>query len=142
MEAEELKRGVVYRLRARNIACGVYDGQGGFIGIRTKFGGRFLDREYWGEDAAKPIIGEGLVECHGTAYPKEKLADLPEGIEVAEGLGTKDEITGRLIEFDKPVDQGGKGWYFLDTGERAEKARPIGIPNTQLFEFLDQLLKR
>jgi hypothetical protein len=43
--------GRVYKLDCRNLSYGVYDGKGGFIGIRTKFGSRFLDTElHWDAD--------------------------------------------------------------------------------------------
>jgi hypothetical protein len=42
----ELITGRLYRIRSRNLPYGVYDGFGGFVGIREKFGSLFLDTEY------------------------------------------------------------------------------------------------
>lgn len=39
----ECKKRRVYKLHSRNLSFGVFDGDTGFIGIRTKFGSRFLD---------------------------------------------------------------------------------------------------
>ncbi len=43
---EDLERGMVYKIRCRNLQLGVWDGNTGFIGIRTKWGDRFLAKEY------------------------------------------------------------------------------------------------
>ncbi|HYM79098.1 MAG TPA: hypothetical protein VE377_24195 [Candidatus Dormibacteraeota bacterium] len=44
----ELVKGKVYRLNSRGLSCGVWNGEEGFVGIRTKFGNRFLDKEiHW-----------------------------------------------------------------------------------------------
>lgn len=40
-----IKRGI-YRIRSRNLSIGLFDGEKGFIGIRTKFGDRYLFTEY------------------------------------------------------------------------------------------------
>jgi hypothetical protein len=133
--SEELKKGVVYRIRSRNLSCGVYDGRGGFIGIRKKFGSRYLDCEYW--DGRTDLAG--VAEYLGTAYPQEQIAVVPEGIPLKIHLGTEDEVTGREVAFDLPVADGGKGWYFKDTGEASDKIRPMSVTNKQLFEFLDKL---
>ncbi len=57
----------LYRLLARNLRIGVWDGgRQEFVGIRTKFGRRFLDSEnHW--DA----------EEFATASPLEVLGELP-----------------------------------------------------------------
>lgn len=132
---EELKKGVVYRIRSRNLSCGVYNGSGGFIGIRQKFGSRYLDCEYW--DGRTELAG--VPEYLGTAYPQEQIAVLPEGIPLLIDLGAEDETTRRAVAFDTPVADGGKGWYFKDTGEASDKIRPMSVTNKQLFEFLDKL---
>jgi hypothetical protein len=69
----ERVQGHLYRLRSRNLHLGVYDGDGGFIGIREKFGDRYLFTEY---------------DCrcgppYGTATPVEDLGPAPEGLEIS-----------------------------------------------------------
>ena len=78
---EACKHRGVYRIKARNITIGVFDEPWKtFIGIREKWGRRFLDREYhW--DCGPP---------HGTATPLEELpVTLPEDM----GLDTRDPAT-------------------------------------------------
>ena len=62
----ELVDGKVYRLNSRNLSIGVYNSEHkGFVGIRTKFGSRFLDEEiewdadtHYGTARALECIGE------------------------------------------------------------------------------------
>lgn len=63
---EQCKHGMLYRLRSRNLKMGVFSSEtSGFVGIRTKFGSRFLDHEtYRGAD-------------DGTALPLEELEPCP-----------------------------------------------------------------
>ena len=73
-----------YLIYARNFYYGVFSKEkNGFIGIRTKFGQRYLFTEYhW--DTGEP---------HGTAKPFEALnVDLPENIEL-------DEFNEELFEY-------------------------------------------
>lgn len=70
----ECVKGRVYEIRCRNLLFGVYDGEGGFIGIRTKFGSRYLFTEYhW--DKGPPF---GTVMGH-------KDTGIDVGIEAVEG---------------------------------------------------------
>ena len=58
----------VYKLSSRNLTIGVFDSSANsFMGIRTKFGNEFLDREiHWDADIS-----------FGTACPIEYMGDLP-----------------------------------------------------------------
>lgn len=71
---DELVPRRLYLVQSRNLRYTIYDGKLGFIGIRTKFGSRFLFTEYhW--DA----------EAYGTVSAMEdKGVDLPEGIALDE----------------------------------------------------------
>ena len=42
----ECKKGFLYEIHSRNLDFGVFDGNDGFIGIREKFGKRYLFTEY------------------------------------------------------------------------------------------------
>jgi hypothetical protein len=74
----ELLHRRIYRLYSRNLRLGVWDGTaggpgsqytGGFIGIRTKFGNRFLDMEFHFEDG--PPFGTAVaMEDTGVAVPE------------------------------------------------------------------------
>ncbi len=129
----ECKKRRVYKLISRNLLFGVFDGKTRFIWIRTKFGRIFLDTEdHW--DTGPPF---------GTARPDEDIGiDVPEEIvlHVHENEGiSKDKITGRDVSFDKPVSEGGKGWFFKDTGESSTNISPILFENRILFEFLEKI---
>lgn len=65
----------LYYIDSRNLAMGVYNPDDkGFIGIRTKFGSRFLATEYhW--DTGEP---------YGTAIPYAALEQIPDDIELSD----------------------------------------------------------
>ena len=131
---EKCKDRFLYRIHSRNLEFGVYsEREKGFIGIRQKFGSEYLFTEYhW--DTGAPC---------GTVKPQEELYLIPEDLILNESLGTKDQTTGRLIEFDKPIKDGGRGWYYLDAKDELIKdninIRPVTIHNDDLFNFLKQI---
>ena len=54
--------GVLYKIHSRNLQYGIFNGKDGFIGIRTKFGQKYLFTEFhW--DTGPP---------YGTVKPIEK----------------------------------------------------------------------
>jgi len=68
----QLRRRGAYRIRSRNLEYGIFDGHG-FIGIRTKFGDRYLDTEW----LATP-------DNFGTAVALQLVEMLPKPIACAE----------------------------------------------------------
>lgn len=60
----------VYRILSRNLWIGVYDGKEGFVGIREKFGSKYLFTEYH-RDQGAPF---------GTVTPIEKIGVLPDNV--------------------------------------------------------------
>ena len=131
----ECKKRRVYKLISRNLSFGVFDGKTRFIGIRTKFGRRFLDTEdHW--DTGPPF---------GTARPEEDTGVIITdeiSLNVCENAGIPvDKVTGRDVAFDRPVSKGGKGWFFKDTGESNENIHPIAFENRKLLEFLENIEK-
>jgi hypothetical protein len=74
LKIEQLKHRWLYRLLARNIKIGVWDADHQeFLGIRTKFGDRYIDSEnHW--DA----------EHFATACPMEEIGELPDNISLSE----------------------------------------------------------
>jgi len=121
----ECEVGGVYKLRSRNLDLGVYCQDGTFIGIREKFNSLFL-----------------FPELHrnrgGTALPLEYLCKVPNDIPLVVSLGTADEITGKNVRFDRPIADGGIGWYYVDTGLADDNIRPVERTNKRLFQFLLQ----
>lgn len=131
----QCKKRRIYKLISRNLSFGVFDGDTIFIGIRTKFGRRFLDTEnHW--DIGPPFGTVRPEEDTGIVIPKEIILHVYEN----EGIFV-DKITGRDVSFDKPVFEGGKGWFFKDTGESNENISPIVFQNIKLFEFLEKIEK-
>lgn len=131
---EQCVNGRLYRIESRNLAVGVFvEKRSGFIGIREKFGSEYLFTEYhW--DTGSPF---------GTVRPIELLDDkLPEGMSLDESLDDVDGVTGRPVAFDKPVAEGGRGWYFRDTGEAGADIKAQTVPNEKLFDFLDAIETR
>jgi hypothetical protein len=134
----ELQRGTVYRLQSRNLACGVWNGKDGFIGIRTKFGGRFLDMEiHW-----------DLSETIGTAQALEALSTIPESISLDISLGTECGNCHKPVNYAErhTEHQGASGDWLHDDGspnccifvenDRTCKVTPVMIPNDALFAEL------
>lgn len=131
---EQCVKGRVYRLHCRNLSYGVYDGLGGFIGIRYKLGSRFLDTElHWDTD-----------QHFGTVSSMEDMGiNVPAEIEVRMSFPAIDRATGRLVRFDRlnHCDEGPKrsGWVFCDTGEWKLGIWPVSHENKPLFAFLETI---
>jgi hypothetical protein len=86
---EDCKKGYLYLINSRNLDLAVYDGDGGFIGIREKFGQRFLFTEFhW--DTGEP---------YGTVRPQEELEYCPV-VNVSEGNFSEKEYTQNQELFD------------------------------------------
>jgi len=82
IKLEDCQKGHIYKISARNFNIGIFDGDTGFIGVREKFGDRYLFTEYhW--DTGPPF---------GTVRPLEAI-----GIY---GKDLKDEK--KMFEFLEP----------------------------------------
>ena len=74
---DQLIRGRVYKLESRNLSYGGGDGKRSFIGVRTKFGSRFLDEEdHW--DIDNGTVGEAIDT--GRDAPSEISLETQEGL--------------------------------------------------------------
>lgn len=138
----ELENRCVYKIRSRNLIIGVWcSGARGFIGIREKFGSKFLFTEYHSETGAP---------C-GTAWQVGRIGLIPKNIPIVQSLGTIDEATGRAVMFDRAPSAEGNGlafkdsktinvvgWRFSDS-EKPARVRPVSVPNSALFDHLTSL---
>ena len=127
IKIEDCGDGGLYRISSRNLTFGVYkESCKGFIGIREKFGDEFLFAEYhW--DTGSPF---------GTVRPIEFLEACP--LEDFREGDSFDAVTNRPVAFDKPIANGGKGWYYLDTGEVSQDISPVFKTNQKLFGWLKE----
>ena len=125
----ECKDRRLYKIHSRNLITGVFSEKvNGFIGIREKFDDKYLFTEYH-YDTGPPF---------GTAKPVVELSELPEDIELKEYFGSFDSVTGREVKFDKPISDGGKGWYFVDTGEPSKAIQSCSRSNRKLQEWISK----
>ena len=124
---ENCKDRFLYRIDSRNLSLGVFNlSKNGFTGIREKMGNYFLFTEYhYKADTNYP-----------TAYPREELESIPENMPLEIVLDKIDYKTRRPIAFDKPLSEGGRGWYFLDDKKASKDIEPISLLNNQLFDWL------
>ena len=121
----------IYKISSRNLEYGIYDGKNGFIGIRTKFGERYLFTEYHWDSPS-----------FATVKPLKYIdIDLPDNIPLTSGLQSIDKETGRPVDFDRPVKDGGRGWYFIDTNEANQSIRAIHVQNKAMFDLLEKIEK-
>ncbi len=140
IKLEQLQRGRVYRLQSRNLESGVWNGKDGFVGIRTKFGRRFLDMEtHW-----------DLSETFGTARAVEPLGAIPEPISLEVSLGTECGNCHQPVSYVKHHEEqkGPSGEWLHDDGSpncsapdqdnTVRKASPVAIPNDALFAELQK----
>jgi hypothetical protein len=140
---DQCVKGGVYRIHSRNLSLGVYDGNQGFIGIRYKFGDRYLFTEYhW--DQGPP---------YGTVHPIEKIGDLPPEIPCEEVLGSfaTHPVTGQeeevkrhdLKEGEAPHGErhGFADEWAKDGTRLPDKLYPYLKTNKQLFDFLSEFAK-
>lgn len=121
--------GRLYIIKSRNLKLGVFDGKDGFIGIREKFYSKYLFTEHhW--DTGPP---------YGTTRPIiDLLTDVPHYIELKESCPTIDKETEREVDFDKPIKEDGRGWFFKDTNEASTSIQPVSYGYKPLFTFLSE----
>jgi len=117
----------LYRISSRNLSLGVFDARTrGFIGIREKFGERFLFTEYH-YDTGEP---------HGTVYPLQQLEEVPAGVVLSEDLGTKCGLCQRQL-YLRAAEGCGPGNYVHEDGtDKCPNAWPVSIPNVALYDYL------
>jgi hypothetical protein len=129
VNVKDLEPRRLYRIRSRNLKVAVWTGSE-FLGLRNKFWHLRLDEEYAHEEA-------GIFRTVSAAEPLPHW--LPEEIPLVRAFPAVDQDTGRAVDFDLPIADGGRGWFFLDTDEASEAIRPVSYQNQELFDFLRAL---
>lgn len=124
----------VYRIDSRNLTIGVFDEiHQSFIGIREKFGSRYLFAEYhW--DTGAPF---------GTVRPQEMLTELPDGIELREREETVCGWGGCGMQafFVKGKDDSEFG-YWAHKGDKSPLCKtgaPLSATYQPLFNYLEEI---
>jgi hypothetical protein len=150
LPVEVLKDRGVYRVVCRNFGLGVYNAKTHeFLGVRKKFGSRFVFGEYHWDTG---MDGTG---AYGTALPVRLLdVELPAGIPAVEMLeGSVERTSGRACWFDETPDEKGEylkdhkavtGWRFTDTNEKFDFDKHVACyrPNDELLAWLEALEKK
>lgn len=141
IDIDEMQERGVYEIRSRNLKVGVWSPKSqGFIGVREKFGERYLFTEYHYDTGAP----------HGTASPMQLITMLPDGIEVKEREDDPDELCncGRATYWkpDSPLKEYPGVRHHKDDnsplwGEGAEEGhiKYAAPQNKLLFDFLEGL---
>lgn len=124
----ECKRGHVYRLSSRNLAFGVFapEKENGFIGIRDKFGSRYLFTEHHWDNGAP----------YGTAKPLEDMGPLKDPhIALLDTLPTACGYCGERLEFKRDLEDA--HWEHITGDGSCTKPYPVGGTNHPLYQALE-----
>jgi hypothetical protein len=136
--------GHVYLIHSRNLGIGVYDGKGGFVGIREKFDREYLFTEYHWDQGAP----------YGTVKPDRDIEVLPPDVPVstdfvhdkgrdwAERDGRIFPVVRRDLRAGETPHGKRQGFVdeWADTGERMPDDRyPFLRENEALFNYLKGL---
>lgn len=101
---------------------------GAFVGIRLKFGARFLFTEFHHDNGAP----------YGTVQPFKALDMLPDGMLLREGWAVEKLATGREVKF--VGDQSTCHWVYADDETPVpDTSGIIHVENRALFDYLDRL---
>lgn len=125
----------LYRIHSRNLVIGVYRADvHGFVGIRTKFGSRYLFTEYhW--DTGEPFGTVKPIEDAGESTPVEMSTE--------DDLGTVCSVCGSPASFDREaMKRGEKGWQHADNSPRCDNMNGRVVNNDALFLWLDERMPK
>ena len=135
---EDCKKGKVYQIRSRNLDIAVFDGDSGFIGIRTEINDSgSLFTEYYHNEANGHV---------GTVRPIKEIGEVPDWIPLVTGFSGVCRNCGRnIINIPYPNPTKPKQiWYRFEhifeseTLSPCPKASPCCIQNRFLFDELSR----
>lgn len=130
IDTDSLVTGGVYEIYCRNLVIGVWNGKDGFVGIREKFGDRFLDSEY-------PDTEDKRYRPYNTVRRIGPLiTEVPSGMELKECLGSKCVHCGKKAWWTGPP---APAPWACESG--CEDVRSYAVHNNDLFEFLNDVQK-
>lgn len=125
IDKKDLKKGSIYKLRSRNLAYGVFDGDRGFIGIREKLGSEFLFREYYADGSP-----------YGTVQPLEEVGAISGAVEIAETLGSRCSICGKRAWWTGPPSPAP---WACEGSCSPDEIRGYSVSNRALFRQLEAI---
>jgi hypothetical protein len=130
IDLKDLKKGTVYRITSRNLIVGVFDGSTDFIGIRVKFGNKYLDAE----------CEYTTSENYGTARAKRELGVIPESIALTTQSGTECGACKRDVDFDMKRPENARWQHTADGTPLCDgpKGHPYGRGNPELYAELEK----
>lgn len=131
---KECQHGYTYRIVSRNLSIGVFNKENsGFVGIREKFGDRYLFTEYH-RDTGAP---------YGTVAPQEEIEKCPVD-DIRERFETICIECGGLVDFVKKNKDGTGDWGHTGDPGKCEKILQHGnfhsLRNNDLLVYLEHLL--
>lgn len=120
---KDCKHGFTYRIHSRNLDIGVFDETTqGFVGIREKFGDKFLFEEFhW--DTGAPF---------GTVSPEEEIEQCPIK-DIRENLGSFCANCEKNVKWTEATK-----WKHTEPTD-CEKILPCSRHNKPLFKYLEAL---
>lgn len=135
---EKCRHGWTYEIHSRNLIVGVFNAEKkGFVGIREKFGSRYLFTEFHYDTGAP----------YGTVHPEKEIEECPVK-DLQDSLHTICSNCKAKVEWRQtdPVKHVGE-WFHLEPPTTCsqpmnlDKHRPYGPVNHDLFSYLDPLTK-
>lgn len=131
MNKDQLVTGAIYEVQSRNLAAGAYDGNEGFIGIRTKFDDEYLFTEYLCREQGGTQIPFDTVQVI------RQIGTVPDEIPLLTQLGTVCVTCNQPTRWSGPP---APAPWVCDGG--CANPCPKAVENTALFDVLQQAVQQ
>jgi len=122
IKREDCKERVLYRIHSRNLEFGVFDAQdGGFIGLREKFGETYIFKEFHYDNGAP----------FGTVRPEEALPEtLPAEILLAASRpGSVCGGCDQFVDFDEKLPPKERWFHLVESSCKEVRPHSRGNPD-------------